>query len=222
MKALLQLLGMERRLEKHPIPDEILGVPARVKRPNARFNRSYCADRAGILVRYRGNAFSVQQTDCLWYDSNPLTSGAPLLLRQHQELSPGDVLTVLEDELYDLGVGTLPATLPGGVVLLTPEAGLALGVPAGPLLLLLRGGASGYLRAGRQDSRIVPGIQAGAALLVALDRRSALRFDLSRRLYFDRSERTGAFWSVGAGFAILPRGVTIPLGGRADERAPPP
>lgn len=107
MKALLQLLGMEQRLEEHPIPDEILGVPARVKRPNARFNRPYCADRAGIQVTYRGNAFSVQQTDCLWYDSNPLTSNAPLLLRQHQELSPGDVLTVLEDELYDLGVGTL-------------------------------------------------------------------------------------------------------------------
>jgi hypothetical protein len=121
----------------------------------------------------------------------------------------------------DLGVGMVPATLASGVVVLTPEAGLAAGVEGRPVVLLFRAGASGYLWAGREEARIVPGIQAGAALVVPLDRRSALRFDLSRRHYFDRNGRTRSFWSMGVGFAVLPRDRYDPSGRIADDRAPP-
>lgn len=121
----------------------------------------------------------------------------------------------------DLGVGTLPATLRNGALLLTPEAGLAIGVPAGPLLLLLRAGASGYAWVGREGNGLVPGVQAGTALLVRLDRRSALRFDLSRRRYFDGNDGTGSLWTVGVGFAVLPRTRYDPSRRIADDRAPP-
>lgn len=93
--------------------DPVLGIPAVVKRPNNIALGAYQADRAGMRVRYEADIFKGLNRD-LFYA--PLRVGEKLFLPwQTSEngapglfgVYPGNTLTVLDDALYDLGVGTL-------------------------------------------------------------------------------------------------------------------
>src|SRR5688572_1260900 len=86
--------------------NDILGVPVAVKQPNRRFFTEYCPDRAGLQVRYTGNRFSIQQPDGIWVEA-PACDLGPVFLERIIEPAAGDVLTILENEYYDLEVGVL-------------------------------------------------------------------------------------------------------------------
>src|SRR5262249_48238849 len=89
-----------------------LGIPAEVVRPNVHMLAPYSADRAGLRVRYLRNIFSTNQPDLAW---TPLLRSGKSLLRWQaydgtsglQEIFPGNELVLLDNEIYDFGVGTL-------------------------------------------------------------------------------------------------------------------
>ena len=85
---------------------------------------------------------------------------------------------------------------------LAPQAGLALPVRAGPVSVLLKGGAAGIVGAGLlPDGRylhIIPGAQAGLGLFVPVDAKSSIRLDLTRHVYRSAGHSYG-IWSVGFG-----------------------
>jgi hypothetical protein len=104
----------------------------------------------------------------------------------------------------DLGVGVFPRYLASRLLALTLDAGLAQGTRLGTSLLFLRGGGGALVLAGQEYGGIAPALQAGVALVVPLDRRTALRLDLGQHWYFIDSEAERG-WSVGIGFAVLPK-----------------
>lgn len=85
--------------------DPMLGFPAEVVRPNAKFSKPYIADRAGLEVTYRPSSYLEEQPTSLWWDDSGDEAG-PTLLRRREELISGEVLVVLEDRLHDLAVAT--------------------------------------------------------------------------------------------------------------------
>lgn len=90
-----------------------LDIPAVVIRPNAAALRPYFALRKGLTVRYTGNRFSTAQTELTWIPA--LENGRQRLLWSTYEpgkggvfgLFPGNIVTLLEDVLYDFDVGTV-------------------------------------------------------------------------------------------------------------------
>jgi D-glucuronyl C5-epimerase C-terminus len=93
--------------------DPTLGIPAVVKRPNNIALKPYVADQAGLQVRYEADIIRTLNGDMLyspklvgdriflpWQTSD---NGAPGLFG----IFPGNVITLLDNPLYDLGVGTL-------------------------------------------------------------------------------------------------------------------
>lgn len=85
-----------------------------------------------------------------------------------------------------------------------PQLGAALPVRAGPLTVLLKGGAAGIASAGLFGGgsafHLIPGVQAGLGLFIPVDRKSTIRLDLTRHAYRS-SDHSLAVWSVGFGFA---------------------
>jgi hypothetical protein len=104
---------------------------------------------------------------------------------------------------FDLGVGILPRWLASGVLAGTLDVGVGRANAVGTSLLFLRGGGGALVVTGRDLGGILPALQAGLALVVPLDPRTALRLDLGQHWYWvDRQfERR---WSAGIGFAVLP------------------
>ena len=84
------------------------------------------------------------------------------------------------------------------------QAGLAQPIAAGPAVLLLKAGGAGLVSVGLLPDQhlfqLVPGVQAGMGLLVPVDRKSALRFDVTRHAYRTSYYRYSV-WSFGVGFA---------------------
>jgi hypothetical protein len=103
----------------------------------------------------------------------------------------------------DLGVGIFPRYLAHRLLAATLDLGLAQGTPVGSSLLFLRGGGGALLLAGEGYGGLLPGLQAGVALVVPLDPRTALRLDLGEHWYLIDREFEPR-WSVGVGFAVLP------------------
>jgi hypothetical protein len=98
---------------------------------------------------------------------------------------------------------------PDGISLRPPvvtvglQAGLARRVAVGPVSLLPRGGGAAIIVSGagrEQMLHVIPGVQWGLGLLVPVDAKSLVRFDLTRHLYTSNGFTVG-FWSVGFGFA---------------------
>jgi hypothetical protein len=117
----------------------------------------------------------------------------------------------------DLNLGLVPVALQGGLVVLDLDFGAAQGLAIGPATLLLKGGAGTFLALGLHAEReFYPGLQAGLAALVPVQRQLALRLDLSRRVYFPAG---GSFqmWSAGVGFAVV-RALPIRQSGRTVAR----
>lgn len=102
------------------------------------------------------------------------------------------------------GISIKPPAVTVGV-----QAGLAQPIVAGPAILLLKAGGAGLASVGllpdQHFFQLVPGVQAGVGLLVPVDRKSALRFEISRHAY-RTSHYRHSVWSFGVGFAGgLPR-----------------
>lgn len=105
----------------------------------------------------------------------------------------------------ELGVSVFPQALPAGVLATAPDIGPAynLTIPGGSLLI--RAGGSAIAAAGMYGVTLVPGAHLGGTLLVKTGNLSAARLDVTHRRYWvDGGEIDGA-WSIGLGFAILPR-----------------
>jgi hypothetical protein len=110
----------------------------------------------------------------------------------------------------DLAVGIFPAALGVRTVLLHFDAGFAKTQAIGPAALVLKAGAGSLMAVG-QSARIIPGLQAGVAAIIPLERRCALRLDLTRRQLFPVGGPV-ARWSIGFGLTV--RSLSGPASGR--------
>ena len=104
---------------------------------------------------------------------------------------------------FDLGVGILPHWLANGVLAGTVELGAAQASTMGSSLLFLRVGTGAFVVAGQNLGGFAPALHGGLALVVPLDPRTALRFDVGEHMYLIDHEFEPR-WSLGVGFAVLP------------------
>ena len=116
---LSQPLSVSRPRVKQSLPtvtthvDPILGIPAVVKRPNNIALTPYIADRVGLRLRYETDIIKSLNGDILY--SPKLVGNRIFLPWQTSEkggpglfgIYPGNTLTILDDAIYDLAVGTL-------------------------------------------------------------------------------------------------------------------
>jgi hypothetical protein len=124
-----------------------------------------------------------------------------LRLTTYRGRGPGADLALV---VFPDGISIKPPAVTLGL-----QAGLALPIAAGPALLLVKAGGAGLVSVGLLPEErlfhLVPGVQAGLGLLVPVDRKSALRFDVTRHAY-RTSFYQNRVWSFGVGFAGgLPR-----------------
>jgi hypothetical protein len=110
----------------------------------------------------------------------------------------------------DLGVGIFPAALAYRTVLLQFDAGFARTQAIGPAALVLKAGVASLTYLG-QSAQIIPGLQAGVAAIIPLERRGSLRLDLTRRQFFPDGGSV-ALWSLGVGLTVMTR--SRPASGR--------
>jgi hypothetical protein len=107
------------------------------------------------------------------------------------------------------GVDLALVVFPDGISIKPPavtvglQAGLAQPIVVGPAILLLKAGGAGLTSVGLLPDQhlfqFVPGVQAGMGLLVPVDRKSALRFEVTRHAYRTSFNPPGV-WSFGVGF----------------------
>ena len=110
----------------------------------------------------------------------------------------------------DLGVGIFPAALAYRTVLLQSDAGFARTQAIGPAALVLKVGVTSLTYLG-QSAQLIPGLQAGVAAIIPLERRGGLRLDLTRRQLFPDGGSV-ALWSLGVGLTVMTR--SRPASGR--------
>ena len=103
----------------------------------------------------------------------------------------------------DLALRLFPEALPAGVAVLGIDAGAMQALAVGPVAVFMKGGASVIANLGLHETSFIPGLQAGGGILVRLERRAALRFDVTRHFFNDAGERYRV-WSFGLGLAVLP------------------
>jgi hypothetical protein len=102
----------------------------------------------------------------------------------------------------DVAVGLVPVALAERTLLLQVDAGFAQALPVGPATVLLKGGIGNFVALGA-ETELYPGVQAGVAVVIPVDRRGGLRLDLARHLYFPQGGHI-ALWSLGFSLAVLP------------------
>lgn len=90
-----------------------LGIPAVIDLPNNKFLRPFYADRAGLKVIYEKHIFSLQQP-AMMYAPADIEGRIMLPWRTSENGKPGlyglfagTILTLLDNKIYDFGVGTL-------------------------------------------------------------------------------------------------------------------
>lgn len=103
----------------------------------------------------------------------------------------------------DLAVRLFPVGLSEGILVLGAEAGLMQAVAVGPIAFFVKGGASVLAALGPPGADLVPGLEAGAGTLIRLERRAALRVDITRHSFYTNGEHYGV-WSFGVGLSVLP------------------
>ena len=133
--------------------------------------------------------------------SNGVGPDAPGLMAmsyRFSQLQPGRVG-------FELGVALFPQGLPVGVLALAPDLGAAynISIPGGSVLL--KAGGSAAMLMGLPGLAVLPGFHAGGTLLLKVNGRSAVRVDVVRHYYRADEGELEPLWSVGLGFAILPR-----------------
>ncbi len=105
---------------------------------------------------------------------------------------------------FELGVALFPQALPAGVLALAPDLGVAYNVTIPGGSVLLKAGGSAVMVMGLPGATILPGFHGGGTLLMKVNGRSAVRVDVVRHYYRADGGELG-LWSLGLGFAILPR-----------------
>jgi hypothetical protein len=103
----------------------------------------------------------------------------------------------------DLAVRIFPQGLQYEAAILGADAGLMQAIPLGEAALFVKGGASTLGVFSPSGVEISPGVAAGGGLLLRIQRRAALRIDVTRHLYF-RDGETYPVWALALGLAALP------------------
>ncbi len=103
----------------------------------------------------------------------------------------------------DLAVRLFPVGLAYGIAIVGVEAGAMQALAVGPVALFVKGGASGIAGIGLGDAAVLLGVQGGAGALVRLERRAAVRVDVTRHSFYSGGEHYGV-WSFGLSLAVLP------------------
>jgi hypothetical protein len=104
----------------------------------------------------------------------------------------------------DLAIGIFPAALGIRTVRLQVDGGFAATQAIGPAALVLKAGVGSLMDLGL-STRLIPGLQAGVAAIIPLERRCAFRLDLTRRQLFLDGEPV-ALWSLGVGLTVRSSG----------------
>lgn len=105
----------------------------------------------------------------------------------------------------EIGVSLFPQTLPAGVLALAPDIGAAYNLPVPGGNLLIKAGGSAITAMGTAGVLFVPGFHLGGTVVVQTGDNSGLRIDVIRHYYLPGGEEIEPIWSVGLGFAVLPR-----------------
>jgi hypothetical protein len=103
----------------------------------------------------------------------------------------------------DLAVRIFPQGLPHGIAVIGGDAGIMQALRLGPTALFVKGIATMLTALGPGGFEVVPGLGVGGGLLVRMDRRAALRVDVTRHTFLQGAEHYGV-WSFALGFVVLP------------------
>lgn len=103
----------------------------------------------------------------------------------------------------DLTARIFPQGLAEGVAIIGGDAGLMQSLRVGPAAVYIKGGATVLTALGPGGFEVLPGLGVGGGLLLRLQRRAALRADVTRHTFFRGAERYGV-WSFALGLAVLP------------------
>lgn len=140
-----------------------------------------------------GNAMGVSM-DRFMYEG----TGVMAISYRFSTLRPGGIGA-------ELGVSLFPQTLPAGVLALAPDLGASYNLPFPGGALLIKAGGSAIGAIGTAGVLVVPGFHAGGTVVVQAGDRSGLRIDVIRHYYLPGGGEIEPIWSVGLGFAVLPR-----------------
>jgi len=106
----------------------------------------------------------------------------------------------------EIGISLFPQALSAGVLLLAPDLGAAFNIPVPGGSLLIKAGGSAITAIGTAGVLFVPGFHVGGTIVVQTGDHSGLRIDAIRHYYLPGGgEQVEPIWSVGLGFAVLPR-----------------
>ena len=106
----------------------------------------------------------------------------------------------------EIGISLFPQALPAGILFLAPDLGAAFNLPVPGGSLLIKAGGSALTAFGTGGVLFVPGFHLGGTVVVQTGDRSGLRIDVIRHYYLPGGgEQIEPIWSVGLGFAVLPR-----------------
>jgi hypothetical protein len=105
----------------------------------------------------------------------------------------------------ELGVSVFPQALPAGILATAPDLGAAynLTIPGGSVLI--KAGGSAVAIVGMEGALLVPGVHLGGTLLLKTGNLSGVRLDVIHHRYWAGEGEIDPVWSIGLGFAILPR-----------------
>jgi hypothetical protein len=105
----------------------------------------------------------------------------------------------------EIGVSLFPQALPAGALLTAPDIGASYNITVPGGSLLLKAGGSAIAALGVWGASFVPGGHVGGTLLLNTGEFSGVRVDVIRHYYSGSGGEINPVWSIGLGFAILPR-----------------
>jgi hypothetical protein len=105
----------------------------------------------------------------------------------------------------DLAVRLFPSGLSYGAAVVGLDAGIMQALALGPVAVFVKGGGGALTAIGFGDFIVIPALHGGVGALVKLERRSAIRVDITRYRFYPEDRGAYGIWSVSLGFAVLPR-----------------
>jgi hypothetical protein len=105
----------------------------------------------------------------------------------------------------ELGVSVFPQALPAGILATAPDLGASYNVTVPGGSVLIKAGGSALAAMGVQGALFIPGVHVGGTLLLKTGKLSGVRLDAIRHQYWAGEGEIEPVWSIGLGFAILPR-----------------
>ena len=124
--------------------------------------------------------------------------GVVAMTYRYSSLHPGGVAP-------ELGISLFPQSLPAGVLAIAPDLGASYNVTIPGGSVLFKTGGSALAAMGTGGAVFVPGIHVGGTALFKMGHTSGMRIDIIRHYYWISEGEIEPIWSIGLGFAILPR-----------------